>query len=92
MNNIANRTPLIRMTNAAIGNSAPHVYLTDPKIVGSDPIEDAVSTHLVDFAAVIQPFTAELYDKFLVDRTERIRFAIRTVVGAEPSAEDTVIG
>jgi hypothetical protein len=92
VNNIANRTPLMRTTNAAIGNTAPHVYLTDSKIVGSEPIEGAVSTHLVDPQLVIQPFTAELYDRFLVDRTRRIRFAIKTAVGAEPLAENTIIG
>ena len=68
VNNIANRTPLTRTTNGAIGNTAPHVYLEDMKIIGGDPIQPIISAHLINPALALQPFTAALYDEFLADR------------------------
>ncbi len=87
VNNIANRTPLTRSTNGSIGNTAPHVYLTDLKIIGSDPIAPDISAHMMDPALVLKPFTAELYDAFLKDRTKRILDAIGKAVGADPIIE-----
>ena len=87
VNNIANRTPLTRSTNGAIGNTAPHVYFADLKIVGSDPIEPVISAHLMDPAIVLRPFTAEVYDAFIADRTKRILTAIGKAVGADPIAD-----
>jgi hypothetical protein len=88
VNNIANRTPLTRSTNGAIGNTAPHVYLTDTKIVGSKlPIDAALEEHLINPKLALQPFTAEIYDKFLKDRTARIIREIEKLVSAEPIVE-----
>jgi len=72
VNNIANRTPLMRTTNAAIGSKAPHVYLSDAEIVGSEPVEGTVSGHLISPSLVLTRFTLEIYDQFLTDRTKRI--------------------
>jgi hypothetical protein len=87
VNNIANRTPLIRTTNGAIGNAAPHVYIVDRKIVGSEAIAPVISEHLVDSNLIQTPFTAELYDRFLADRKKRILAAIGAAVHAEPISE-----
>jgi hypothetical protein len=87
VNNIANRTPLTRSTNGAVGNTAPHVYFANSKIVGSDPIEPVISAHLMDPAIVLKPFTAEVYDAFIADRTKRILIAIGKAVGAVPVAD-----
>jgi hypothetical protein len=87
VNNIANRTPLIRTTNGTIGNAAPHVYIVDRKIVGSEAIEPVISEHLMDSNLIQAPFTAELYDRFLADRKKRILAAIGAAVHAEPISE-----
>ena len=54
-NNIANRTPMTRTTNGAIGNTAPHVYLTDKKIVGSEPIKPVLEEHLINPELALEP-------------------------------------
>jgi len=87
VNNIANRTPLIRTTNGAIGNLAPHVYMVDRKIVGSEAIEPVLSEHLMDQILIKTPFTAELYDRFIADRKKKILGAIGAAVHAEPISE-----
>jgi hypothetical protein len=87
VNNIANRTPLLRNTNGLIGNTAPNVYLTDLKIIGSRTIEPVVSEHLIDHRLILKPFTADLYNKFLADRKNRILSMISDAVQAEPIAE-----
>lgn len=87
VNNISNRTPLMRRTNQAIGNLAPHVYLADSAIVGSEGLEPVLSEHLIDHHLALMPFTAELYEKFLTDRSTRILAAIGMAVGAEPIPE-----
>jgi hypothetical protein len=56
VNNIANRTPLTRTTNGAIGNTAPHVYIIDAKVVGSEPIEPVISEHLIDSTLIHKPY------------------------------------
>jgi hypothetical protein len=87
VNNIANRTPLTRTTNSAIGNTAPHVYIIDAKVVGSEPIETVISEHLIDWTLIHKPFTAELFDQFIADRKKKILAAIGAAVHAEPVAE-----
>jgi hypothetical protein len=87
VNNIANRTPLTRGTNSAIGNTAPHVYLIDSKVVGRDTIDPVISEHLIDPKLIHKPFTEELYGEFLADRKKRILDAIGEAVRAEPIAE-----
>jgi hypothetical protein len=62
------------------------VYLCDSKVVGPDPIESVISEHLID-PIVLQPFTAELYDQFFLDRTKNLLQAIGTAVSADPIAE-----
>lgn len=86
-NNIANRTPMTRTTNGAIGNTAPHVYLTDKKIVGSEPIKPVLEEHLINPELALEPFTAEVYNNFFRDRTERIIREIGKLVTAEPIFE-----
>lgn len=88
VNNIANRTPLTRNTNGAIGNLAPHVYLADTRIVGAEPIGPVLSEHLIDPNVVLKPFTAELYSQFIADRKTRILEAISTAVEAVPQADE----
>lgn len=87
VNNIANRTPLTRTTNSAIGNTAPHVYIIDAKVVGSKPIEPVISEHLIDSTLIHKAFTAELFDQFIADRKKKILAAIGAAVHAEPVAE-----
>jgi hypothetical protein len=91
VNNIANRTPLTRSTNHAMGNSAPHVYMRDIRVVGSNPVEPIIFEHLMKPAIVLEPFTAEVYEKFLADRTQRILNAISAAVSADPVAEQADI-
>jgi hypothetical protein len=86
-NNIANRTPLRRATNQAIANTAPHVYLTDPRIVGTQPIVPMLAAHLIDDQIALQPFSADVYKRFYTDRSERILATIRDAVGADPIAD-----
>lgn len=88
VNNIANRTPLTRNTNGAIGNLAPHVYLADTRIVGAEPIGPVLSEHLIDPNVVLKPFTAELYSQFIADRKTRILEAISAAVEAVPQADE----
>jgi hypothetical protein len=87
VNNIANRTPLTRTTNGEIGNTAPHVYLTDRKVVGSQPIDPVLEEHLINPKLALEPFTAEGYAAFFKDRTERIIREIGKLVSAEPLVE-----
>jgi hypothetical protein len=87
VNNIANRTLLARNTNQEIGNTAPHVYLTDPKIVGSEPIQPTIVAHLIEPDVILKPFTEAVYDQFLIDRSRKIINGIKDAVGAEPLAE-----
>ncbi len=84
VNNVANRTPLTRSTNGAIGKTAPHVYLADFKIVGREPVNPVLLEHLIDPQLVLRPFTAELYNQFLADRTKKIVVAIGDAVDAVP--------
>jgi hypothetical protein len=86
-NNIANRTPLTRTTNGEIGNTAPHLYLTDRKIVGPEPIEPVLEEHFINPKLALAPFTAEVYDKFRKDRTEQIVREIGKLVSSEPIFE-----
>jgi hypothetical protein len=88
VNNIANRTPLLRSTNGACGNIAPHVYLKDVGIVGMDPIEPTLKLHLINSEIAVQPFTEKVYEQFMVDRTAQIISAISAVVGTEPLQEE----
>jgi len=71
VNNIANRTPLSRTTNSAIGNTTPHVYIIDSKVVGVESIEPVLAEHLIDSNLIRKAFTAELYDQFIVSRKKR---------------------
>jgi hypothetical protein len=87
VNNIANRTPLTRTTNSDIGNTAPHVYLTDREIVGPEPIEPILKEHLINPEFALEPFTAEGYRKFIKDRTEQIIHQIGIHVSADPIFE-----
>jgi hypothetical protein len=87
VNNIANRTPLTRSTNGIIGKTAPHVYLADSRIVGSEPINPVLLDHLINPQLVLRAFTAELYDQFLEDRTKRIVAAIGSAADAVPIAD-----
>jgi hypothetical protein len=83
-NNIANRTPLLRTTNAAIGNFAPNVYLTDPSIVGNQPVAPIIANHLIDRQIVLKPFSPDIYDQFVTSRKKEILEAIKKVVEADP--------
>lgn len=87
VNNIFNRTPLIRDTNSAIGNMAPHVYLRDSRVVGATPIEPILSQHLINPDIGFKPFTQELYREFRADRTKKILNLIEAVVGSAPQAD-----
>jgi hypothetical protein len=91
VNNIANRTPLTRVTNSAIGNTAPHVYLADSRVVGSEGIDPVISEHLIDPNLVHEPFTEELYERFLADRKRKILASIGEAVNAEPITEQPEI-
>jgi len=86
-NNLANRTSILRTTNASIGNTAPHVYLADAQIVGDEPIGPTLEQHLIDEGLVRTPFTAEVYAKFTSDRTRQILSAVANVVKTEPIAD-----
>jgi hypothetical protein len=87
VNNIFNRTPLVRDTNSAIGNMAPHVYLGDTRIIGATPIEPILSEHLISPDVALKPFTLELYKEFRADRTQGIMKLVEDVVGVSPQAE-----
>jgi hypothetical protein len=87
VNNIANRMPLTRVTNSAIGNTAPHVYLADSKVVGSEAIDPVISEHLIDPNLVREPFTEALYERFLAARKAKILVSIGEAVNAEPITE-----
>ncbi|MGO9485886.1 MAG: DUF262 domain-containing protein [Rhodomicrobium sp.] len=87
VNNIFNRTPLLRETNSAIGNMAPHVYLRDTKVVGTTAIEPILDEHLICPNIGLKPFTEELYREFRSDRTKRILSLIENVVGTPPQAD-----
>jgi hypothetical protein len=87
VNNIANRTPLTRVTNSSIGNTAPHVYLADSKVVGSEAIDPVISEHLIDPNLVREPFTEALYERFLAARKTKILVSIGEAVNAEPITE-----
>jgi hypothetical protein len=87
VNSIINRTPLTRSTNSAIGNTAPHVYLADKTIVGSEAIGPVLEEHLVNPELALKPFTAAVYDDFLKDRADQIIREIGKRVAAEPIAE-----
>jgi hypothetical protein len=89
VNNIANRTPITRATNSAIGNTAPHVYLSDRKVVGLEPIESTLAEHLIDSTLIHKPFSAEVFDQFVADRKKKILTAIGAAVHSEPIAELT---
>jgi hypothetical protein len=86
-NNIANRTPLTRTTNSDIGNTAPHVYLTDRKIIGPEPIGPILEEHFINHKLALEPFTAEVYKRFLKDRSDRIIREIGNRVSVEPIFE-----
>ena len=86
-NNLANRTPILRATNGAIGNTAPHVYLADTRVVGADPLGPTLQEHLIDEEIVRTPFTAQVFERFMSDRTSKILAAVANVVGAAPIAE-----
>jgi len=87
VNNIANRTLLARNTNQQIGNTAPHVYLTDPRIIGPEPIQPIIVGHLIDPDVIFKPFTEAVYDQFLIDRSRKIINGIKDAVSAEALAE-----
>jgi hypothetical protein len=70
--------PLLRTTNAAIGNFAPNVYLTEPSIVGNQPVDPTIANHLIDRQIVLKPFSPDLYDKFI---TSRKRIFLRLLSG-----------
>lgn len=84
VNNIANRTPLVRSTNSAIGNLAPHVYLANHEIVGDQPLEDVLTEHLINPRIVLKEFSAELYEEFLASRKKEILATINAAVEADP--------
>lgn len=81
------KTPILRSTNAAIGNTAPHVYVGDARVVGDAPIGPTLQEHLIDEGLVRTPFTAEVFKKFLEDRTNKILAAVAQVVEVAPVAE-----
>jgi hypothetical protein len=87
VNNIANRTPLLRATNAAIGNLAPNVYFTDFDIVGHDPLEELLTEHLIDREIALKQFSVDLYEEFLSSRKKEILRAIKGAVGLDPIAD-----
>lgn len=84
VNNIGNRTPLMRSTNASIGNLAPNVYLTNPEIVGGQPLDDVLAEHLIDRGIVLKQFSVEHYDEFLSTRKKEIFSAIKAAVEVDP--------
>jgi hypothetical protein len=88
VNNIANRTPLLRSTNNAFGNTAPHVYLKDINIVGVEPLEPTLKVHLIRPEIAFQPFTEHVYQEFMTDRTTQILSAISDVVDIEPLKDE----
>jgi hypothetical protein len=73
----------MRTTNGEIGYTAPHVYLNNKAIVGPEPIGSVLEEHLI----VVEPFTAQVYEKFLHERASRILREISRRVAAEPVAE-----
>lgn len=85
-NNIVNRTPLLRRTNAAINNDAPHVYLAKHSVVGAAPLDSVLSEHLLDEKLALTPFTEDAYDAFKRARARRIINAIAEAVVADPIA------
>ena len=87
VNNIANRTLLARNTNQEIGNMAPHVYLTDPRIIGSEAIQPTIVGHLIEPDVILKPFTEAVYGQFLIDRSKKIINGIKDAVSAEPLVE-----
>ncbi len=87
VNNIANRTPLMRGTNAAIGNLAPSVYLTNREIVGDERLEGVLTEHLIDPGIVLKEFSTELYNEFLATRKKEILGAIKAAVEIDPIAD-----
>jgi hypothetical protein len=87
VNTIANRTPILRSTNSAAGNDAPHVYLAKANVVGSSAVAPIIREHLADPGILQTAFTEEVYSRFIADRKKRIIEAIAAVVGAEPIPE-----
>jgi hypothetical protein len=83
-NNIVNRTPLLRRTNSAVNNDAPHVYLCNHSVIGADSLDRVLSEHFLDEKLALSPFTDNAYTAFKRDRASRIINAIAEVVGADP--------
>jgi hypothetical protein len=89
VNNIANRTPLLKGTNNAIGYDAPHVYINNIDIVGPRGLsEDVLRQHCVSPALLAAPFSKDVYDEFIADRTRRLLERIQQLVGVAPLADD----
>lgn len=89
VNNIANRTPLLRDTNKAIGNDAPHVYVNNIDIVGPKGLsDDTRKRHCVSGELLSKPFSRDGYDEFVKDRAARLLEHIQGLVGAAPLPDD----
>jgi hypothetical protein len=63
------------------------VYLTDPRIIGSEAIQPTIVGHLIEPDVILKPFTEAVYDQFLIDRSKKIINGIKDAVSAEPLVE-----
>lgn len=89
VNNIANRTPILRNTNVKINNLAPHQYIKDTQIVGVRGIAvDLVEAHGISLELISKPFSQEVYSSFVKDRSTRLLKMIAQLVETEPIEEE----
>ncbi len=84
INNIANRTPILKNTNLKISDQSPSVYLNDPDIVGEGGIPDNVLIgHCIDPNLVKASYRENLFNEFIIKRKEILIKEISKLVGAE---------
>jgi hypothetical protein len=90
VNSILNRTPLLKQTNQAIGNQAPHVYLHDRSLAGPGGVpDDVLSEHAIPAETVRKPFTDQIFKQFLADRSQLLMSLIEELVGLPPYQNGT---
>lgn len=84
VNQVANRTPILRATNQAIKNLAPNTYFNDSSIVGTPIGREILEGHLIPEEIASTQFSIEVFKDFIQKRKIALIDRITNLVEQDP--------
>lgn len=84
-NQILNRMPIWRTTNEQISSYAPRVYLQDTSKCHTTALDEMKKYFGCDPEILVQEFTADAYDYFIIDRKDKFIAMIEAATGGKRS-------